>query len=115
MTGFLTLKRNGDFRRVYARGKSAVSPAVVVYYLRNRAGNTRIGITTSKKIGNAIERNRSRRVIKEGLRAVMPKIKTGYDFVLVARNKTKFLKSTDISSALMSLLSAEGLILPVEK
>lgn len=115
MTDFLTLKRNGEFRRVYARGKSRVSSALVIYYLKNRMGRNRVGITTSKKIGNAVERNRSRRVLKEGFRAVMPRIKTGYDFVLVARSKTKHLKSTDISAALLSLLRAEGLILPVEE
>jgi ribonuclease P protein component len=115
LADFITLKLNSDFRRVYARGKSVASNALVIYYLKNRTGKARVGITTSRKIGNAVERNRSRRIIKEGLRRVMPRIKTGYDYVLVARSKTKHLKSTDISSVLLSLLSNEGLILPVEE
>ncbi len=115
MAELITLKLNSDFRRVYSRGKSVASNALVIYYLKNRTGKARVGITTSRKIGNAVERNRSRRVIKEGFRKVMPKIKTGYDYVLVARSKTKRLKSTDISSALLLLLSNEGLILPVEE
>lgn len=111
MTGLITFKRNGDFRRVYSRGKSAVTPALVVYYMKNRAGYNRIGITTSKKIGNATERNRCRRVIREGFRSVSPKVKTGYDFVFVARSRTKFLKSTDISALMLEVLSSKGLIL----
>ena len=114
MTGYITLKRNTDFRRVYGRGKAVSSHAVVVYYLKNRAGVSRFGITTSKKIGNAVERNRSRRVIREGVRAVLPRIRPGYDFVFVARGKTKRLKSTEISAVLLSVLSAEGLLLPAE-
>ena len=114
MTKVITLKRNGDFRRVYGRGKALSSPVLVVYYLKNRAGVCRIGITTSKKIGNAVERNRSRRVIREGVRAVLPRIKPGYDFVFVARGRTKRVKSTDISAALLSVLSAEGLLRPAE-
>ena len=115
MSDFVTLKRNCDFRRIYARGKSAVSPALVVYFMRNHTGKNRVGFTTSKKIGNAVTRNRARRILKEGLRRVMPDINTGYDFVLVARNKTKYLKSTDISAALTTLLKDKGLILPVEE
>ncbi|HZK22236.1 MAG TPA: ribonuclease P protein component [Oscillospiraceae bacterium] len=115
MNDFVTLKRNCDFRRIYARGKSAVSPALVVYYMKNYTKGNRVGFTTSKKIGNAVVRNRARRVLKEGLRSVMPDIKTGYDFVLVARNKTKYLKSTDIAATLAVLLKDKGLILPVKE
>ncbi|HOD02527.1 MAG TPA: ribonuclease P protein component, partial [Clostridiales bacterium] len=36
MADFITLKLNSDFRRVYARGKSVASNALVIYYLKNR-------------------------------------------------------------------------------
>jgi len=114
LTKVITLKRNGEFRRVYGRGKALSSPVLITYYLKNRVGVCRIGITTSKKIGNAVERNRSRRVIREGVRAVSPRIKPGYDFVFVARGRTKHVKSTEISATLLSVLSAEGLLLPNE-
>ena len=58
----ITIHQNTDFRRVYGRGKSCKSPALVIYSLKNRAGICRIGITTSKKLGGAVERNRCRRV-----------------------------------------------------
>ena len=56
MEKLVTICRNNDFRRIYARGKSYVTPLVVVYVLKNRTKNVRVGITTSKKIGNAVQR-----------------------------------------------------------
>ena len=93
---FLPIKENRDFRRMYARGKSYVSPALVTYVMRNRTGSLRVGITTSKKVGNAVKRSRSRRVIREAFRMCACRVKPGYDFVFVARGKTPFVKSTDL-------------------
>ena len=112
MPDFVTLKSNGDFRRLYNRGKAVTDPALVIYYQKNRAGICRIGITTSKKIGNAVERNRSRRVIRAALREVINEIEPCYDIVLVSRGKTKYLKSTFVASVLRRMLCDEGLILP---
>ena len=103
MQKYLTLKENTDFNRVYYRGKSSAKPQLVVYSLKNRLGVCRIGITTSKKIGNAVERNRSRRIIRAAFQSVIKDFDTegkGYDFVFVARTKTKYLKSTHIEKAM---------------
>ena len=107
----LTLKQNSDFRRAYGRGKSFSDPALVTYVLRNnRAGVCRMGITTSKKIGNAVERNRSRRIIRAAFRELTPTVKGGYDFVFVARSRTKHLKSTDIQKIMLHQLNKAGVI-----
>ena len=65
-----SLTRNSDFRRAYTKGKSVVTPLVVVYLTRNRVKARRVGITTSKKIGNAVQRNRARRIIRAACREV---------------------------------------------
>lgn len=110
-TQILVLKQNSDFRRAYGRGKSYSDPALVTYVLKNnRAGICRMGITTSKKIGNAVERNRSRRVIRAAFREVKPFVKNGYDFVFVARSKTKFIKSTDLSVIMLNQMKKAGVI-----
>lgn len=107
----LVLKQNSDFRRAYGRGKSYSDPALVSYVLKNnRAGICRMGITTSKKIGNAVERNRSRRVIRAAFRELLPQISGGYDFVFVARSKTKYLKSTQIKEVMLHQLNKAGVI-----
>ena len=58
------IRRNSEFGRVYARGKSYVNPALVLYVLKTRGRNTRVGLTATKKIGHAVQRNRARRVMK---------------------------------------------------
>ena len=107
---FIPICENRDFRRLYARGKSLVTPVLVVYVSRNRTRNLRVGITTSKKIGNAVKRSRARRVIREALRAGAPEIRTGYDLILVARAKTPFVKSTEIEVALREQLLKAGVL-----
>ena len=110
MSDFVTLKTNPDFRRLYNRGKAITNPALVVYYRKNRAGICRIGITTSKKIGNAVERNRSRRLLKEAFRQICPNVMPEYDIVLVARSKTKFMKSTRLAEIMRNIFEEQGML-----
>lgn len=92
------LNLNSQFRRVYKRGKSEIKPLLVVYYFKNKLTYHRIGITTSKKIGNAPERNRAKRVIKEAFRLLqqenlrLQNPQQGFDIVFVARSKTTKVK-----------------------
>lgn len=106
----VTLKENCDFRRLYGKGKSFQSPALVSYVMKNRAGICRIGITTSKKIGNAVERNRSRRIIRAAYREIEDRINGNYDIVFVARSRTKYQKSTQIAQLMLSQLEEAGVI-----
>ena len=92
----VTLNRNCDFRRLYYRGRSYTNPALVVYFKKSGAGICRIGITVSKKIGCAVERNRCKRIIRAAWRSVEPKIKGAYDIVFVARARTPLVKTQNI-------------------
>ena len=111
MADMISLKENRDFRRLYGKGKSFVSPVVVTYLMKNRCKQVRCGITTSKKIGKAVQRNRSRRVIREAFRLLSPRIKPGYDFVFVARGKTPYVKSGEVKDALEAQLKKAGVLL----
>ena len=104
------LTRNNEFARAYTRGKSFVHPHVVLYVNKNRLGRTRVGITASKKIGNAVTRNRARRVLRAALYEVLPPDVGGYDLVLVARGQTPRLKSTQVAKTLERQLRAAGLV-----
>ncbi len=92
------------------RGKSYTNPALVTYVIKNRAGLCRVGITASKKIGNAVQRNRARRVIREAFRMIDKPISGNYDIVFVARTKTVYKKSTEIYEVMLSTLTQAGLI-----
>lgn len=110
-----TLKSNRDFRRVYARGKSYHDPALVTIVLKNRAGICRIGITTGKKIGSAVQRNRARRVIRAAFREVYPFLRPGYDIVFVARSQIHSQKSTDLSRVIWRHLRKAKLLNTAEE
>ena len=82
-----TLKKNSDFRRLYAKGKSAVTPYMVVYTRPNRLGENRLGYTVSVKLGHAVVRNRVRRRLREIYRLNAPSLRQGFDLVVVARGR----------------------------
>jgi len=106
----ITLTRNGDFKRMYHRGKSSVGSCLVTYAMKSRTGRVRYGITTSKKIGKAVQRNRARRVIAEAFRLLVPELNLSTDLVFVARGKTCHVKSTMIQREMKKQLTALGLI-----
>ncbi|MBQ5401534.1 MAG: ribonuclease P protein component [Bacteroidales bacterium] len=82
-----TLKKNSEFRRLYSKGKSAVNSHMAVYCRRNGGEGNRLGYTVSAKLGHAVVRNRVRRRLREIVRLNAPKLKTGWDIVLVARRR----------------------------
>ena len=89
---YRSITRNGDFARTYRRGKSYVSPFVITYVLPRRNGGVRLGITTSKKIGGAVQRVRARRVIREAYYAAGVDKTKNVDIVFVARTATTKVK-----------------------
>lgn len=111
----LSMTRNNDFLRAYRRGKSVSDPCVVCYVTPNRLGITRLGLTTSKKIGNAVARNRARRVLRAAYREIAPQILSGFDIVLVARTKTTVTKSTALTPILTAQLRKLGALQSKEK
>ncbi|MBQ9517173.1 MAG: ribonuclease P protein component [Eubacterium sp.] len=104
-----TLKENKDFRRLYYRGKSVASPCLVTYAMRSRGG-VRYGITTSKKIGNAVQRNRSRRVIRAALSELEGQIGGSWDIVFVARSKTGYVKMQRVQKEMEEHFKKLGVI-----
>ena len=99
---YVVIKSNRDFSFLFKKGESVVNYAFVCYMKPRRAGKNRVGIVTGKKIGNAVKRNRSRRIIREAFRLFEPMLKEKtdrrFDFVFVARAKTPTLKMQQILS-----------------
>ena len=110
MAKIVSLRLNSDFRRAYGRGKSQADANLVTYALRNRVGICRYGITTGKKIGIAVERNRCRRVIRAAYASLAPECSGGWDIVFVARGRTKELKSTAVERSMRKQLAALGVL-----
>ena len=111
---FRAIKENHLFGKAYAKGKRAVTSALVVYVLPDYAAKrlqmsdtrkqlkNRYGITVSTKIGGAVTRSRCRRIIREALRSVekREKLKQGFLIVIAARSSAPKLKSYDIERCL---------------
>ncbi len=106
-----SIKENREFRRVYRRGKCSVAQAVVTYSLESRIGKIRVGITSGKKIGGAVTRNRARRVIRAAFRMCKPYLKpnASADLVFVARTATAKCKSTELADVILRQLTQAGL------
>lgn len=68
----------------------------MTYASKNRFNETRYGITTSKKIGKAVKRNRAKRVIRSAFEQLEPRLNGNYDFVFVARSKTPQVKMQEV-------------------
>ena len=101
---FPALKENKAFKMAYYHGKTCVSPLLVSYVRKNRTGVTRVGITVSKKVGKAVLRNRSRRVIRAAYAELMGEVLPGYDIVFVARGRTPHVKTPAVSAVMRKQL-----------
>ena len=99
-----SLNKNHEFKRLYNRGKSLAAPSVAIYFRRNGTTENRLGITVSTKIGGAVVRNRIRRRFKEIYRLNEDKLQKGFDVVIVARMKSRFMRYRDLESAVLLLL-----------
>jgi ribonuclease P protein component len=96
------LRSPTDFKRVYETGRSAGDGCMVVYVCRNDLGRTRLGMSVSRKVGGAVERNKWKRHVREAFRLNRNELPTGLDVVAVARSKTDDL--TQAASLLIQLV-----------
>ena len=85
------MKQRHEFLRVAAKGRKAPTHGVVLQALpRDDAEPVRLGFTVTKKVGNAVIRNRTRRRLKEAARLLLKEHPvTGFDLVLIGRNHTR--------------------------
>ncbi|MDR0886782.1 MAG: ribonuclease P protein component [Clostridiales Family XIII bacterium] len=100
-----------NFSLVYNRGKSIGGKYVVVFYKRNGLAFSRRGFLASKKVGNAVKRNRARRLMKEAYRTGFGiQLKSGYDYIFIARNTIEGAKMQEVSRTLYGTLRKADLI-----
>ena len=106
----LTLRKQSDFSRVYKQGKSRGSRFAVILYRRNGLKFTRTAFVASKKVGNSVQRNRSRRLMRAAYRAVEPNVKSGYDIIFVARAAINGCKEPEVERQLKKTLEGAGIL-----
>ncbi len=99
-----TLTLNKEFKRAYYRGKRCVSPYFICYVVKNRREGVRYGLTASKKLGNAVERNRARRLLRTAFFTLPLSEMGNRDFVFVAREKILSAKMPQVAKAMEKAL-----------
>ena len=104
----IALKQNHEFRRLYSKGKSAVSPYFAIYCRKTGRPVSRLGITTGVKLGNAVKRNRARRRIRELYRTHESRFLPGYDLVVVARVRVIYGQYADLERSFLQLMRKLG-------
>jgi ribonuclease P protein component len=104
------LKRRADFLKAAAKGRKAATPGLVLQALpRDDQGPVRLGFTVTRKIGNAVTRNRTRRRLKEAARAVLAHCEVaGVDLVLIGREATRTRDFADLQQDVRRALAKAG-------
>ena len=105
------LRNKEDFSSIYKKGKSIPDRYVVVFYKKNDLHYSRISFLASKKVGNSVQRNRARRLMRESYRHICSRIKEGYDIILIARNSINGKKYDDVSKSIENALKKGNLLI----
>ncbi len=99
------LKENRDFRRVFQRGKSVATAKLVLYCFENRTNTFRIGFSISKKVGNAVVRNRLKRLLRACFQKHLEHLANlPYDMVVVCRKTAAEANFSELENDVLKLL-----------
>ena len=108
------LTRSEDFKRVRRSGKSYAHPLVVLIVQTHDQprARTRIGVAAGRTVGTAIHRNRSKRLLREAMRTLIPNIASSLDVILIARPGLAAATLEDTRRALTNLLQRAQILTP---
>jgi ribonuclease P protein component len=95
------VRAGADFQRVYAARKAVHTPLVTLAYCPNSLGFSRLGLSVGVKHGNAVRRNRIKRVFRAAFREVREALPAGFDYVLIPRKMTEDFSSADVQRSLL--------------
>jgi ribonuclease P protein component len=104
------LRDEREFRRLRVEGQAWSARRVVIRVLPNGHAEVRLGIVASKRLGKAVKRNRARRLIREAMRCLGPRLAPGWDVVVIARAPILDASMPEIETDLEHLLRRAGLI-----
>ena len=99
------VKKNKEFQDAFKNGKSVANRQFVVYVLKKQdQENFRIGLSVSKKIGNAVVRNQVKRYVRQSFHELQDRIHSGNDYIIIARKPVAEMGMHDIKKSLEHVL-----------
>ena len=104
------LRARADFERVRREGRSWSHRLLVLVACPNALDWTRVGVAAGKRLGIAVVRNRAKRLLREAMRQYAPRLRAGWDLILIARVAIVPVKMQDVAAALESLLRQADLV-----
>lgn len=100
------LKKRNQFVEIANKGRKIVSSGLILQFKENALDINRVGFTVTKRVGNAVIRNRVRRRLREVVRLGLPAFdKTGYDFVIIGRMETIHRPFKDLQADFSKLIA----------
>ena len=109
------LTRSEDFKRVRRSGKSYAHPLVVLIVQKSDQPRLRVGVAAGRTVGTAVLRNRTKRLLREAMRSLLPNIASGLDLILIARPGLASASLEETRQALFNLLQRAQIPLPVHE
>lgn len=103
MITFERLKKNCEFAAVCGNGKRRSGPFFNVYIKSNHSESVKMGVSVSKRIGNAVVRNKNKRRLREAFRHLLPNLKSGIDVVITAKPPINNLDYAAITEEMVKL------------
>ncbi len=103
------LRHRADFDAVSRRGSTRSGRLLVLRTLRTEGPVTRIGISTPRRLGGAVERNRVRRRIRELMRERYAEMASGFDLLVIARPGSTSAAFAELRTEMASLLERSGI------
>jgi ribonuclease P protein component len=104
------LRKNKHFQTVYRVGKSFANKQLVLYVLRNKSGTRKIGFAAGKRLGNAVVRNRVKRLLREAYRLNQYRLVNGVDLIIVGRQPIIKQKLEAVSAAFIQICIKAGIL-----
>ena len=104
------LTRSTDIKRVRRSGKSYAHPLVVLYVVKSDLPATHVGVSAGLAVGNAVKRNRAKRMLRAAINDLIPLTDPGSDLLLIARAPLLAANIDQVREALSVLLKRAGLL-----
>lgn len=105
------VKKNKEFQEAFKKGKSFANRQFVVYILRKEEQNHfRIGLSVSKKIGNAVMRNQIKRYVRQAFLELEEEIKPQYDLIVIARKPVAEMDFYEVKKSLIHVLKVSRVL-----